>query len=140
MPFLGLGSISSAVSYRQMETIKPVQVVPSDSEDEVDLVEDQFPLAKFRASLHPDCLDATLSTEQTIVIVCTHTCYCWEDQPRSSDYILVRCRAGSSSITYRDAVNAMVEADYDPDCNHVFLENFYRENESSIQFQAYFGS
>lgn len=101
-------------------------------------VDELYPHAHFSICFEEETLDEKLSDEKTIFIVIKHTCYCYGGAAVPNDYIQVRRRDGADFITYRDAIEAMIDYGYKP-CAHYFLEDF-KQIKDTIQFQAFFGS
>jgi hypothetical protein len=72
-----------------------------------------------------NCLDekgmGEVLGENKITLLCTYTCYCYEDCPHSSE--VYDLHAGGI-ITGRDVVAFLTQISWDPVCNHRFLESF----------------
>jgi hypothetical protein len=96
-------------------------------------MENQFPNAKFDVCIEND---EVLSNQPMIFLKLEHKCYCYSEAPR--DNIFLRVNNENGSIKISDLIAAMVEYEYDPMCNHTFLELF--EKDTEFQFTAYFGS
>lgn len=96
-----------------------------------------FPKAKFTICIELDQLDEVLSNHDAIVIKITHNCYCYSNNRRKDDLILVHNTTGKA-ITYKDAIEAIVKYKYDPKCSHVFFEGFTHVGD--CLFKTYFGS
>ena len=79
-----------------------------------------------------------LSTNETIILRITHTCYCYDHNPRRPFFITVRKSPEKSHITVRDAIDGIINSGYEADCNHSFLEGF--DKISDVQFEPFFGS
>lgn len=104
-----------------------------------DDVQAMFPKAQFTISFDKDTLDSELSSSNMIFIVIKHKCYCFGNTAVPNDYIQVKKRHDARYISYADAINAMIEYDYEP-CSHCFLEEFEQSKNSQIQYIAHFGS
>lgn len=100
--------------------------------------EKRFPKAKFFICIPFSSLDDVLSDSDSIVIVIEHKCYCYSENPKKDDRIVVRNKSGYG-ITYGDAIQALVDRRYKP-CAHPFLEDFYENSQNSNVFRAIFGS
>jgi hypothetical protein len=106
-----------------------------------------FPEAKFSIccieSLE-DLDDVVDDKNNIIVLKMTHTCYCFdqnEDPARPpSKYFNVLRKRNCISITVRDCIEALIEQDCDPNCNHQFLEGFDITDSSSMQYELCFMS
>jgi hypothetical protein len=107
-----------------------------EDEREIKLIEEMFPDAKFTICIDSKELDDVISNKDTIVIMEKHTCYCYDDNPRNNDYIIVKNKG--NGITNKDMINAMIENNYDPKCNHRFLEMFSKVND--VTYEVWFGS
>jgi hypothetical protein len=73
-----------------------------------------------------------------VIIEIDHNCYCYESDPRNTNFIYVR--KPNEHIYIIDLVKAMILDGYKSGCNHMFLEGFYKIPGSDIQFNACFGS
>lgn len=104
----------------------------------MDEVQDMYPGANFSICFDKDTLASDLSKEKTVFIVIKHRCYCYNDENVPNTYVQVNRRQGCASITYGDAVQALVDSGYEP-CSHYFLEAF-RHIEGTIQYEGHFGS
>jgi len=109
----------------------------NDFEMEMEELRKTFPDAKFTISIPLDALNDVISNHDTVVIKITHNCYCYSGNRRKDDLILVHNTTGEG-ITNKDAIEAMIEYGYDPNCSHVFFEGFI--NVKDCLFKAYFGS
>jgi len=72
-----------------------------------------------------NCLDekgmGEVLGENKITLLCTYTCYCYEDCPRSSEVFDLHA---DGIITGRDVVAFLTQISYNPVCNRRFLESF----------------
>lgn len=96
-------------------------------------MENQFPDAKFDVCIEED---SVLSTKPMIFIKIAYNCRCYMECHRNSEFIKVTSTSGS--IMTSDAIRAMIDHGFEPECDHVFLEFF--EKKSDVQFLACFGS
>ena len=103
---------------------------------ECEIINAMFPNVNFYVSINLEEMDEIVSKEDVIIIKCTFHCYCYQDTPRVNDYILVR-NIGTG-ITIKDMINSLSENNFDPKCNHRFLEGFDKIN--YITYEANFGS
>lgn len=103
-----------------------------------DKVQDMFPKAQFSICFDPDTLASTLSTENTIFLVIKHKCYCFGRENVPNTYVQVNKTTTANGITYADAVQALIDAKYEP-CAHYFLEHIHQV-ENTIQFEIRWGS
>lgn len=116
-----------------------MQTTEDDNDFEMEMAEMRktFPRAKFTISIPLDAVNDVISNHDTIVIKITHNCYCYSENPRKDDLILVHNTTGEG-ITNKDAIEAIVKYKYDPKCSHVFFEGFTRVGD--CVFKTYFGS
>jgi SUMO ligase MMS21 Smc5/6 complex component len=90
----------------------------------------------FVISIDDDELDEVLVKKNRIVIKCKFNCYCYDNNPRNTEYFILSSK--NNVITVRDAINCLVNNSFKCDCNHVFLEGF--DMITPIEFEAFFGS
>lgn len=107
-------------------------------EREQRVIEEMFPSSKFHVCITVAGLEKVLSNEPQIIIKCSHNCYCYDNAPRNTDYIVVK--GNGNPITVKDAVKEMCRRRFDPGCNHNFLEAFWKTKNSEVQFEPFFGS
>lgn len=104
-----------------------------------ELINDIFPDARFEIAFMVEDFDRVLSHQPVIFVKCAHHCYCYSTHPRQSEYIPVRNTTGKG-ICLKDAIKALVDVQYDPNCGHYFLEAFVPTKDSGVQFEARFGT
>ena len=61
--------------------------------------------------------------DRKITLLCTYDCYCYDDCPRRSEVFDLHA---DGAITGRDVLSFLTQIEYDPVCNHRFLEGFYK--------------
>jgi hypothetical protein len=101
-------------------------------------IHDMFPDARFVVSFPVEDFDHVLSNEPMIFVKCAHRCYCWGTHPRKSDFFKIKNTG--KGIRIKDAIKALVDSMFDPDCGHYFLEGFHQTKDSEVQFETRFGS
>jgi len=84
-------------------------------------------------------LDRTLSPNETIFIICRYECNCFKNNASQqqihthtvvhmkkppTEYIEVQRNKGKSFITYKDAIETLIEKGYKAKCSHCFLQEF----------------
>ena len=106
-------------------------------EKEMEALDRIFPDANFTICIGLAELDTVISNDDVIVIKIDHECYCYDQNPRKADIIVVYNKTGEG-ITNKDAIDSMIEYGYDPACNHVFFEGF--KHVADCIFKTYFGS
>jgi excinuclease UvrABC helicase subunit UvrB len=105
-------------------------------ETEWKIIQQMFPDAKFTISIALEKMNKIITNNDIVVIQLIHNCYCYEDNERKNEYVLVK--NDGNGITYKNLIDALIKEQYDPNCSHYFLENFYFINE--ITLEPFFGS
>jgi len=105
-------------------------------EEMIEGMEKIFPDANF--SIDVDflyVLDELLTDKKHIFISNDRYCYCWDgiDAPKQEFFEIK-----GDSITYRYVLNELIKQDFNPDCNHIFLEGI--DKVSEIQYRLSMGS
>lgn len=122
------------------------EIDSSYDEIEYDKVNNEiFHNAKFNICIGLNELDTVISTDNKIIIKCSHTCYCYKlnNNKRSANYYTVY-NINNIGITNQMIIQALIDNNYDPRCNHIFLEFFDQNIKISSkyvkQFEPFFGS
>jgi hypothetical protein len=107
------------------------------------ILDSLFPDVGFDVAVSLDDLDDTVSELDHIIIKNVYNCYCYDQEPKMTDYIDVKKKGGN--ITTRDVLNELNRIKYCCDCNHCFFELVSpcidsSGNKSSTQFEIFFGS
>jgi hypothetical protein len=105
-------------------------------EAEREMIERMYPDANFDICFTLNELDEVVSEKKVVIIKMTHNCYCYDDCPRQNEFIVVK--NDGDGITTKMLVEALIRNDYDPECNHRFLELFEKVND--VTFTPFFGS
>ena len=108
-------------------------------EHEQRLIDEMFPNAKFSIAIDYDDLNELVTTRKNIVIKNTYTCYCYDNNPRKTDYFFVKSTS-PEGITYRFLIEELIRQDLCLECNHNFVEGFMKSNDSECQFEMVIGS
>jgi hypothetical protein len=69
-----------------------------------------------------------------VAVKCEFNCHCY-NVSRNCEYFI--CRT-NKVITKRDLLNCLIENEFNPGCDHYFLEHFQINTESQVT--AFFGS
>jgi hypothetical protein len=106
-----------------------------DFEEEQQKMNEMFPNCKFSICIDIDEMNDIISEEPQIIIQC-NPCngYC----KKSGNRIYIYVYNNGNGITNKDMIQAMIDANYDPDCNHIFLETWEQMND--VTFYPLFGS
>lgn len=95
-----------------------------------------FPDANFSIDIdYLSILDELLTDKKQIFISNDRFCYCWDgiDAPKQEFFEIK-----GDKITYRYVLNELIRQDFNPDCNHRFLEGI--DKVSEIQYSLSMGS
>ena len=65
-----------------------------------------------------------------VAIKCEFNCYCYHYIPRKTEYFI--CRNMSGKITSQDLIECLINNNFDPGCNHYFLEEFLVETPGQV--------
>lgn len=104
-------------------------------EEEMRIIDEMFPNCLFSICIDLDEMDEVISNEPQIIIQ-HNPCRGYCDMSGNREYIYVK--NNGNGITNKDIIKAMIEAEFDPKCNHIFLEGFDQIN--AITFSPMFGS
>ena len=107
------------------------------------ILESLFPDVGFDVSVPLEDLDDIVSPFDHIIIKNVFNCYCYNENPKMTDYIDIKKKGGT--ITIRDVLNELNRIKYCCECNHSFFESVTpcidsSGNKSSTQFEIFFGS
>ena len=99
-------------------------------------IERIFPDAKFSICLgFLPILDDLLTDKKQIFISNSRTCYCWENiEGPKQQFFEIK----GEKLTYKYVLNELIKQNFDPECNHVFLEGIIKVND--IQYSLWMGS
>lgn len=104
-------------------------------EEEMRIIDEMFPNCLFSICIDLDEMDDVISEEPQIIIQ-HNPCRGYCEMSGNREYIYVK--NNGNGITNKDIIEAMIEAEFDPKCNHFFLEGFHQIN--AITFSPMFGS
>jgi hypothetical protein len=101
-----------------------------------DNIEDEFPGIKFSVFIPRSSLDTIVANRDILSIRYVFDCHCYLNNPRKTEFYL--CKKQTKGITNRDLIWCLVNNKFDPQCNHIFLENFDLNTEAQVT--PWFGS
>ena len=104
-----------------------------DIDYENDDIEDIFPNSLFNICNLK--LDRVIIYNDIVCIKCAFNCYCYSEAPRIPEYFICR---HPGYITVRNLIDCLVDNNFNPMCNHNYLEAF--EVTSEAQVIPWFGS
>jgi hypothetical protein len=83
-------------------------------------------------------LDDIVSTQKDIMIQNTYNCYCYSEVQRPPDYFHLR---SDKPHTVKTIIKELIKKEFDPDCNHRFLEGISKKTgKSDMTFELHMGS
>ena len=103
------------------------------------LIDEMFPNAKFTIAIDYDDLNELVTEHKNIVIKNTYNCYCYDNNPRKTDYFFIKTTS-PEGITYRFLIEELIRQDLCLECNHRFVEGFMKSKDSKCQFEIITGS
>ena len=95
-----------------------------------------FPNAQFEISINIEEMDKLITDKQNIIIKNTYICYCYDNCNKKTDYFYIQ----GENMTHRYVIEQLIEKGLKLDCNHHYLEGFYKTNGSECQFEIWVGS
>ena len=89
----------------------------------------------FQEALFTNCIPSWQSNEvimdTTIVAIkCEFNCYCYHYNPRKTEYYI--CRKQFGKITSKDLICCLIDNNFNPGCNHYFLEDFLVQTDAQV--------
>ena len=95
-------------------------------EREQEEINQQFPDANFSICMDlNDINDVVMEDTSYAIIKCVFNCYCYDDEPRETVYLVATASNDDNKLTNKDLINAMIYSPFnDYFCNHRFLEGF----------------
>jgi hypothetical protein len=116
--------------------ISDEHVPTEDEEDEYLEIERRFPNAGFSICFSLKDLDEILSNEPIIIIKNTFKCYCYSEFPKDSEYYIIK----GGKLTYSFIIKELIRQGLYLECNHRFLEGFWKTPTSDVQYVLMTGS
>jgi hypothetical protein len=95
-----------------------------------------FNIINFIITIPLSEINKVVTTKDIIVIKYVFDCHCYYQNPRKTEYYI--CKKKGGGITIKDLVNCLIENEFAPQCNHIFLESF--DLNSEVQVTPWFGS
>ena len=80
-------------------------------------------------------LDKVISTNTDIIIKNKYNCYCYCNHNRPNDYFHIR---SDLPHTYKSIIKELIKQDFEPFCNHIFLESINKVNDCT--YELFMGS
>lgn len=90
---------------------------------------------KFSICIESSELNDIVSSETDIIIQYKYDCWCWSNMNRPHDYFHIR---SSQPHTKKSIIKELIAQDFNPICDHRFIEGFYQINK--ITFGMSIGS
>jgi len=110
-----------------------------DSEDEYvkdyKKVLEMFMDAEFNVAIPSNELDDVVSTDKTIIIKHTRSCYCYGDEPLPTQYFTVECE-NHNELTNKYIIHELIKQNLRMNCNHVYLEGFHNLHDNVYETMA----
>ncbi len=88
-------------------------------------IDDMFTDAPFTICLEIEELNDIVVNQNNSTIKISHDCYCYESNPRPTLYLSI---STPHNITKKDVLEYLIDFEYNPDCNHIFLETIEYNN------------
>lgn len=91
---------------------------------------------KFTIAIPYYKLNTKVTDKKNIVVKVDYTCHCYSQCPRPNDYFYIQ----SDNITYKHIIEHLIANNFNPDCDHRFLEDIFPSKGSNVQFEIFMGS
>ena len=98
--------------------------------------EQMFPNAQFSIAINIEDMDKLITTEHQLIIKSKYNCYCYTNCKKNTDFFYIQ----GENITHRYVIEQLIKQGLKLDCNHRFLEGFYKTVGSECQFELCVGS
>lgn len=105
-------------------------------EYEREQIELMFPDAKFEIAIDLEYFDDIITERNNIVIKHDYGCYCYDNCKRKTDWFFIT----GEKLTYKYVIGELIRQKLVLDCNHRFVEGFYKHPKSNCQFEIWVGS
>jgi predicted P-loop ATPase/GTPase len=102
-------------------------------------IERIFPNAQFTVAIDVGELDEVITDLSNIVIKNAYSCYCYDNCERSTDYFYIITTNGEQ-MTNKFIIQELIKQGLRLECNHQFIEGFYKSKNSDCQFEIWIGS
>jgi hypothetical protein len=77
-----------------------------------------------------------ISDKKFIIVKNTYSCFCYDNCKKKTDYFYIR----GQNMTYRYVIEQLIYQGLQLDCDHRYLEGFYKKDDSDCQFEIWTGS
>ena len=105
-------------------------------EGEIEQIHNMFTNAQFEVAINIEEMDKLVTDKNYIIVKNTYNCYCYDDFKKNTDYFYIK----GENMTYRYVIEQLIEQGLKLDCNHHYLEGFYKTAGSDCQFEISTGS
>lgn len=105
-------------------------------ECEIKQINNMFPNAQFEVAINIEEIDKLITDKQFIIVKNTYSCFCYDNCKKNTDYFYIRGR----HMTHRYVIEQLIEQGLQLDCDHHYLEGFYKIKDSDCQFEIWTGS
>jgi hypothetical protein len=95
-----------------------------------------FPNAQFEVAINITELNKLISDKQFIIVKNTYSCFCYDNCKKNTDYFYIQ----GQNMTYRYVIEQLIYQGLQLDCDHRYLEGFYKKDDSDCQFEMWTGS
>ena len=104
--------------------------------NEVEQINIMFPNAQFTISIDIEEMDELITHKDHITIKNSYDCYCYDNCKKNTDFFYIK----GENITCRYVIKELIKQGLELNCNHHFLEGFYKTPGSDFQFELCLGS
>ncbi len=105
-------------------------------ENEIEQIHNMFTNAEFEVAINIKEMDKLLTDKNYIIVKNTYSCYCYDNCKKNTDYFYIT----GENMTYRYVIEQLIEKGLKLECNHHYLEGFYKTEGSDCQFEIWVGS
>lgn len=105
-------------------------------EKEIEQMHNMFSNAQFEVAINIEEMDKLFTDKNYIIVKNTYSCYCYDDCKKNTDYFYIK----GENMTYRYVIEQLIEKGLKLECNHHYLEGFYKTEGSDCQFEILVGS
>ncbi len=105
-------------------------------ENEIEQIHNMFTNAEFEVAINIEEMDKLLTDKNYIIVKNTYSCYCYDNCKKNTDYFYIT----GENMTYRYVIEQLIEKGLKLECNHHYLEGFYKTEGSDCQFEIWVGS
>lgn len=105
--------------------------------NEINKIDKMFPKAKFTVSININKLNNKITNQNYIVIKHTYDCYCYSSiHKKTPKYYYIF----GKNITYKFAIKKLIKHGLTIKCNHHFLEDIVKIENTDNFYELFFGS